>query len=372
MTEFLGLMPDWLAGVGIFVLAASAALLIYTVVSRGILVATNGRTSFLRSLFLRVRRLVCLALVLVAINVAAQLPYFPERFSEVTAKLLGVAVILLIGWAAAIAIDVASTFYLRRFHPAGHESIEARKHYTQVRILRRALDLLIGVITVAAALMAFEPVRQFGVSLFASAGAAGLIVGLAARPVLSNLIAGIQLAITQPIRLNDAVVVEGEWGLIEEITSTYVVIKIWDLRRLVVPLSYFMEKPFQNWTREATQILGTVYLQADYRVPVPKLRAKLDEIVRESEIWDEAVVNLQVTAFKDSTVELRMLMSARNSSEAWNLRCEVREKMLAFLQNEYPESLPRTRVEISPAANDAENLRRDAHLLFAGAGRGTS
>lgn len=351
-TELLNLIPDWLAGVGIFVVAAAVAVLLYAGLSRTILLATGGATSYLRSLFLRVRRLACIALVLIAFNFAAQLPYFPERFSELTSKLLSVAVILLVGWAAVIAIDVASSFYLRRFQHATNDSIQARKHFTQVRLLRRTIDILIALITIAAALMAFEPVRQFGVSLFASAGAAGLIVGLAARPVLSNLIAGIQLAITQPIRINDAVIVEGEWGWIEEITSTYVVIKIWDLRRLVVPLSYFMEKPFQNWTRETTQILGTVFLRADYFVPIPKLRRKLEEIVRSSALWDKNVVNLQVTDFKDSTVEIRMLVSAKNSPDAWDLRCEVREKMLAFLQAEYPESLPRQRIELSAHASN--------------------
>ncbi|MGE3332010.1 MAG: mechanosensitive ion channel family protein [Rhodospirillaceae bacterium] len=358
--SLLQAVPDWVAGVGIAMLAIAVGLLIYALISRAILAATNGKTTYLRSLFLRARRLGCLTLVLIALNFAAQLPYFPEQFSSPTSKLLSVAVILLLGWAATIAIDVASGFYLRRYQQASGESLEARKHFTQVRILRRAIDLLVALITIAAALMAFEPVRQFGISLFASAGAAGLVVGLAARPVLSNLIAGIQLAITQPIRINDAVVVEGEWGWIEEITSTYVVIKIWDLRRLVVPLSHFMEKPFQNWTREATQILGTIYLQVDYLAPVDLLRRKLEEIVRGSSLWDGTVVNLQVTEFKDSTVELRMLVSARNSSDAWNLRCEVREKMLGFLQTEHPESLPRDRIEFSAVvSNDDEDASRE-------------
>ncbi|MCC6915145.1 MAG: mechanosensitive ion channel family protein [Rhodospirillaceae bacterium] len=356
--QYLDLVPDWLAGVGIFVLAAAAALLVYTVLSRALLAATKDTPSFVRSLFLRIRRLACLALILVAFNFAAQLPYFPAQFGEIVSKLLSVAVILLVGWGAVIAIDVASSFYLKRFQSEAGDSIQARKHFTQVRVLRRAIDLLIGLITIAAALMAFEPVRQFGVSLFASAGAAGLIVGLAARPVLSNLIAGIQLAVTQPIRLNDAVVVEGEWGWIEEITSTYVVIKVWDLRRLIVPLSYFMEKPFQNWTRETTQILGTVFLQVDYLVPVAQLRSKLAEIVAQSELWDKAAVDLQVTDFKESSVELRMVVSAKNSSDAWSLRCDVREKMLAFLQAEYPESLPRQRIEFS-ALVAHENLDSD-------------
>lgn len=345
----MAMIPDWAAGIGIFVLAATIAILIYVGAAKIILAATKKHMSYLHSLFLRVRRLLCLALVLVSLSFAVQLPYFPDRIGEVSAKLLSVAVILLIGWAAAIAIDVASSLYLRQYQDDAANNLLARKHFTQVRVLRRAIDILIGLITIAAALMAFEPVRQFGVSLFASAGAAGLIVGLAARPVLSNLIAGIQLAITQPIRINDAVVVEGEWGWIEEITSTYVVIKVWDWRRLIVPLSYFMEKPFQNWTRDSSQIIGSVFMRTDYFVPVSEIRTKLDEVVGSSKLWDKKVVNLQVTDLKETGVELRILVSAPTSPEAWDLRCEVREKMLTYLQNEFPASLPRHRVEVSEA-----------------------
>jgi small-conductance mechanosensitive channel len=201
------------------------------------------------------------------------------------------------------------------------------------------------------------------VSLFASAGAAGLVVGFAARPVLSNLIAGIQLAITQPIRIKDAVLVEGEWGWIEEITSTYVVVKIWDWRRLIVPLSYFMEKPFQNWTRETAEIIGTVFIYTDYKVPVERLRKRLEEIVHESTLWDKNVVNLQVTDFKESTVEIRMLVSARTSPQVWDLRCEVREKLLAYLQCEVPDVLPHTRIllEQQSSAAAASYLQRTGY-----------
>lgn len=346
ISQLMKLVPDWAAGVGIFVLAIATASLVYLTVAKVIIIATKGRATYLHSVFLRVRRIICLGLILVATNLAAQLPFFSQRISDLAAKVLSVAVILLIGWSAAIAIDVASNVYLRQYKNDAADSLLARKHFTQIRVLRRTIDVLIGLVTIAAALMAFEPVRQFGVSLFASAGAAGLVVGLAARPVLSNLIAGIQLAITQPIRIGDAVIVEGEWGLIEEITSTYVVIKVWDLRRLIVPLSYFMEKPFQNWTRDSSQIIGAVSLYADYRVPVDVVRSKLHEIARASKLWDKQVVNLQVTDLKDSSVELRMLVSAQTSGQAWDLRCEVREKMLAFLQEEYPQSLPRQRIEL--------------------------
>ena len=183
------------------------------------------------------------------------------------------------------------------------------------------------------------------------------MAGLAARPLLSSLIAGVQIAMTQPIRIDDAVVVENEWGWIEEITSTYVVIKLWDWRRLIVPLSYFIEKPFQNWTREGAAIIGSVFLYVDYAVPVDRVREKLSEIVKASRLWDGRVVNLQVSDAKDHAIELRALVSARTSPLAWDLRCEVREKLIAFLRDEYPQALPRQRADLDlrqpQAASDA-------------------
>ena len=179
--------------------------------------------------------------------------------------------------------------------------------------------------------------------MFASAGVAGIVAGLAARPVLSNLIAGVQLAVTQPVRLDDAVVVEGEWGTIEEITSTYVVVRVWDLRRLIVPLTYFIEKPFQNWTREHSALLGAVLFYLDYRAPIGVIREKLADICKQSKSWNGQTAVLQVTDCKDSTIEVRALVSANSAGAAFELRCEVREKMIDFLQREHPEALPRQR-----------------------------
>ena len=218
---------------------------------------------------------------------------------------------------------------------------------TQVRVLLRTAEGLVVLVTLGAALMTFDPVRQYGVSLFASAGVAGIVAGLAARPVLTNLIAGVQLAMTQPIRIDDAVVVENEWGTIEEITSTYVVVRLWDWRRMIVPLSYFIEKPFQNWTRENSALVGSAMIYVDYRAPVGVIRDKLAEIVKNSKNWDGGAVNLQVTDAKESTIELRCLMSARRAGQAFDLRCEVREKLVDFLQKHHPEALPRQRSEVA-------------------------
>jgi hypothetical protein len=195
-------------------------------------------------------------------------------------------------------------------------------------------------------LVTFPSIREIGTSLLASAGLAGLVVGLAARPTLANLLAGLQIALTEPIRLDDVVIVEGEWGKVEEITTTYVVVRIWDLRRLIVPLSQFIEKPFQNWTRQTADLLGTVFVYTDYSVSVDAVRQKLLEILQLSGMWDGKVWGLQVTNATDHTMELRALMSAPDSSRAWDLRCHVREKLIEHLQNRYPQSLPQTRVHL--------------------------
>jgi len=232
----------------------------------------------------------------------------------------------------------------------------ARKHVTQVRVFKRVIDTLIVLIAVSTALMTFDSVKQYGLSLFASAGAAGLIVGLAARPLLSNLIAGVQIAITQPIRIQDAVIIENEWGWVEDIASTYVVIRLWDWRRLVVPLSYFIERPFQNWTRDTQSLIGSIALHVDYNSDVSRIRRRLEQAVRESKLWDGAVVNLQVVESHPRTIELRALVSARTAPQSWDLRCEIREKLLSFIREQMPEALPRERTTISPLGADLGDI----------------
>jgi small-conductance mechanosensitive channel len=194
--------------------------------------------------------------------------------------------------------------------------------------------------------MTIGAVRQWGVSLLASAGVVGIIAGLALQPFLTNLVAGIQIATAQPIRIDDAVIVEGEWGTIEEITSTYVVVKLWDWRRLILPLTYFIEKPFQNWTRETARLIGTAFIYVDYEAPMDRLRAELERICKASPLWDGDVVNLQVTDITDRVAQVRCLASARSAPVVFDLRCEIREAMLAFLRDHCPEALPQDRVAL--------------------------
>jgi small-conductance mechanosensitive channel len=316
----------------------------------------RGRPDFLGRLLAETKNPARAALVAFAVGAALQAAPFESEIKDMLTHVLIITFVVLLGWIAHIAIVIASDLYLSRFRLDIEDNLTARKHVTQIAILRRAIDTLIIVITVGAALMTFEQVRQYGVSLFASAGVAGLIVGLAARPVLSNLIAGFQIAMTQPIRLDDVVIVEDEWGRVKEITSTYVVLGLWDERDMIVPLSYFMEKPFQNWTRTSAGLIGTVFIHADHTVPVARVRERLEEIVKGSALWDGRVAKLQVTESKEWTVELRAIVSARNSGDAWDLRCDVREKLIDFLQRDHPTALPRRRNEtvFEPASAHAE------------------
>ncbi len=227
------------------------------------------------------------------------------------------------------------------------DNLRARQIQTQSRVLLRTLGFFVLLIGSAGMLMTFPAARQFGASLLASAGLAGLAVGFAARPVLANLIAGIQIAITQPIRLDDVVIVENEWGRIEEITGTYVIVRIWDDRRLVVPLQYFIEKPFQNWTRRNSSIIGSVFLWVDYSLPLEPVREELRRLCGEvPELWDGRVIVLQVTDTSEKSIQLRVLVSSPDSSRNWDLRCHLRESLICFIQRRYPDSLPQLRADL--------------------------
>lgn len=247
------------------------------------------------------------------------------------------------GWIIALIVDWQLRSAIARADISVPDNLSARKLQTRVRMLRRVASVVIAVLTVSIALMSLPIAREFGLSLFASAGVAGLIVGIAAQPVLANLIAGLQIAITQPIRIDDAVVVEGEWGWIEDIGLFHVIIRLWDERRLVTPLNYFNQNTFQNWTKENASIIGSVFWSVDYRAPLSLMREKLSEICRDSPLWDGRVVVLQVTEAKGDSLEIRALASARTSPDAWDLRCDIRERMILWLHENHPDALPAQR-----------------------------
>jgi small-conductance mechanosensitive channel len=353
VADAFSFLPSWAVAGIVLALAVVASLAVHGVLGRLTRRAFANRPGVI-SLMARTRALTRLACVTIALALVLPAIDLPPGAAALFATALPFCFVVLLGWIALIAVDIGVNMYLMRFRLDADDNLLARKHVTQMRVLRRVISTVVLLITAGAALMTIGAVRQVGVSLFASAGVAGLAVGLAARPVLANLIAGVQLAMTQPIRIEDAVIVENEWGWIEEITSTFVVVRLWDLRRMIVPLSYFMEKPFQNWTREGSAIIGAVLLYLDYTAPIEAIRAKAEAIVAASRLWDRKVVNTQVTDTRERVIEVRVLVSAANASAAFDLRCEVREQLIAFLRGEHPESLPRSRNEtVEPQVADA-------------------
>jgi small-conductance mechanosensitive channel len=298
-----------------------------------------------RAIFL----ITCLLIVLPAV------PGLPDRVEDPVRQALVMALVASIGWFVVGCVYVLQNIFLRRYDLNAENNIQARRVHTQFQLFRRMVISFVIVITAGALLWSFHDPRiwHYGTGLLASAGVASLILATAAKSTAANFLAGLQIAITEPIRIDDVVVVQGEWGRVEEINSAYVVIKIWDLRRLIVPLSYFIENSFQNWSREATDIMGTAFLYVDYSIPVEALRAELDRIVHASPLWDQKVCGLQVTNLSEHTMELRCLMSSHNASRNFDLRCDVREKMTAFIQQQYPEAFPQTRftaTQAEPAA----------------------
>ena len=345
--------------VGAIVVGLLAHRIAFSVLAKRSLKMSVVDTSLVR----HSRRPATFILPLLAVIFAERaLPVSPT-IKDALAHVVGLGLIASVAWLLVVMIDVGEDVITGRYKVEIADNLAARRIQTQVTVLRRIAQIVVTVVTVAIMLMTFPAIHQIGASLLASAGLAGLVLGVAMRSTLASLIAGIQIALTQPIRIEDAVVVEGEWGWIEEITTTYVVVRIWDLRRLMVPLSYFIEKPFQNWTHRTADLLGSVFIYTDYTVPVEALRRELARILTSTNQWMGKVCVLQVTDARERTVELRALMDARDSGTAWDLRCYVREKLIEFLQREYPQCLPKTRAELHriPEPGRELGLMRDPH-----------
>jgi small-conductance mechanosensitive channel len=338
---------QWLVFIVALVVVICAALVLHYLLIKilgGLARRSNSRVPDL--LVRHLRRPVLWVMILIAVSLAAEFSVFPPPVEVFAVHLFAILLIALVIWLLTRAMCALSDIVLLRFEMDAKDNLRARAVYTQVNMLRRVVIVAIITIGFAAILMTFDRVRQLGTAILASAGIAGIVLGLAAQKTLGNLIAGLQIAFTQPIRIDDVVIVEGEWGRIEEITLTYVVVKIWDLRRLVVPITYFIEHAFQNWTRVSADLLGTVFLYTDYTVPVEAVRAELRRVLDETELWDHKVGQLQVTNASDRTLELRALVSAPDAGAAWDLRCLVREKLIEFIQKNYPHALPRLRADI--------------------------
>jgi small-conductance mechanosensitive channel len=341
-------LTPWLTSAGILAAVAVAMLLVHSIVYRLLGDLAAHTSSSLDDSFVRhSRKPVKLMLPLLAAIVTLGTLPLPHSVLGPLRHIVGLALIGATAWLAVSLLGVIDDAVVLKFRIDVKDNLAARRVQTQVKVLQRIVTVVIVIVTVSIGLMTFPEIRQLGTSLLASAGLAGLIVGLAARSTLENLLAGVQVALTEPIRIDDVVIVEGEWGRIEEIRTSYVVVRIWDLRRLVVPIAYFIQHPFQNWTRTSADLMGTVFVYVDYTVPVEAVRQELQRILEASrDLWDGKVCVLQVTDSKERTLELRALVSAADSGAAWDLRCRVREKLVEFLQENYPESLPRVRAEI--------------------------
>ncbi len=272
-------------------------------------------------------------------------------FQHITTLLL----IISLTWVA-VALTSAIGDVIVKLNPALEDEWKrARKIETQTRFLVRGLNIVIVLVGMGIALMTFDSVSKVGTSLLASAGIGGIILGFAARPVLSNLLAGMQIALTQPLRIDDVVHVQGEWCWVEEVTATYVVLRVWDLRRLIVPLQWFIENPFQNWSRNSAELMGSTMIWLDYGIPVDPLREEYARLLRASPDWDGLTETVQVVEASEKAIQIRFLMSAKNSNTLWNLRCYVREQMIAYIKQYYPEYLPQYRAQW--VENDSESAQ---------------
>ena len=327
--------------------------------------AERSHNWFAGSVVRRTCRPAAYVVPLLAILIAEQFLDLPAAWTNAIVHASGLLTIAGIGWTLIALIRLWSDVVVARHRTDVEDNLLARQLGTRVDILSRVGVTIVVIVTAGMILMTFPAIRALGTTLLASAGLAGIVVGLAARPLFENLVAGIQLALTQPIRIDDVVVVETQFGRVEEIHSTYIVVRLWDLRRLVVPLSYFINTPFENWTRRTANLIGEVYLFADYAVDVEALRAELPRILARTPMWDGQVQNLQVTDATDRAVQIRALVSARDSGTLWDLRCFVREALIAHLRDRQPGVLPRVRIDAAGGAPVA-----NGHAAQAGRGNG--
>jgi small-conductance mechanosensitive channel len=342
---------DWQAvghNLGLFLLAIAAACLLHYLLYLFLRRLAKRQHSVLATAIIThtLRAALLLFLLLAGSAILPELA-IPLSLHSSLSHVLEVGYIVALAWLAMGLTEIANSLINHRLPQDIQDNVRARRMRTQLGLLRQIVLGLIWFSAFAAILITFPTIRSIGAGLFASAGLAGLAVGMAARPTLGNLIAGIQIALTEHVRIDDAVVVEGEWGRVVEVSTTYVVIRLWDLRHLIVPLSYFIEKPFQNWTRYSSDLVGAVLLYVDYTMPVEPLREEYDLILKSSPLWDGKTMALQVTDFKESTMELRFLMSAANPSAVFDLRCYVRERLIDYLQKHHAYAFPRVRAAVN-------------------------
>jgi small-conductance mechanosensitive channel len=300
----------------------------------------------IKSTVKHLRRPVAIFIPLLFLNFSLTLMEMTPTSRLPLTKILEIALTITFALILVRTINILEDYFYLKYDLNKENNLKERKIRTQLQFVRKFIISLIILITAAIILLSFESMRKIGAGLLTGVGIGGIIIGFAAQKSLGNLLAGFQIAFTQPIRIDDVLIVEGEWGKVEEITLTYVVVNIWDQRRLILPITYFIENPFQNWTRVSADLLGTVFLYLDYAIPIEPMRQELSKLLNANPLWDKRVNVVQVTdSTKDGVIEVRFLMSASNSSRAFDLRCHVREAMISFIQRNYPESLPKKRLE---------------------------
>jgi small-conductance mechanosensitive channel len=363
---------DWTIGVIILIIAitvsANARRILMGALGK-LRRAKGGDLGHTLKIVGRVRRPAQALIILTGVGIILPLLHFPPHTLEVLQKGLAVIWFLTVGWLLVALVYCMEDFLLLRYDVSVANNVRARRARTQMQLMRRMVTTLLVIVDAGLVLSVFRDsqIWHYGAGLLASAGLASLVLATAAKTSASNFLAGLQIALTEPIRLDDVVIVEGEWGRIEEITTTYVIVAIWDQRRLVVPLTYFIETPFQNWTRDTSDLLGTSFLYVDYSIPVQALRDELTRVLENEPQWDKRVNVLQVTNLSERTMEVRCLLSAADSSQQFNLRCIVREKMVKFIQMNYPDAFPRTRFSaVSPLDEKRESepswSMRNSHI----------
>lgn len=308
---------------------------------------TSLNYSLFRSILTRLNKPVTYFLPLITLNLVLPLMELNKSTFTIIDKIIGILLIVTFSMVLVAVVKVFEDFLYHLYNLNKTDNLRERKIRTQIQFIRKLIISLIVVLAIGAVLLSFSSLRRIGTGLLTGVGISGIIVGLAAQRSLGNLLAGLQIAFTQPIRLDDVLVVEGEYGRVEEITLTYVVLGIWDQRRLILPINYFIEKPFQNWTRTTAEILGTVFLYLDYTAPFDEIRKEFKRLLQTTELWDKRTSGMQITNTTQNTVEIRLLVSATNSSRAFDLRCYIRENLITFIQKNYPEALPATRAIVS-------------------------
>jgi len=338
----------WLATAGYALLAILVAIALYKVLVF-LLVRFCKPASATRMFFNAAAPAIWMTLCLAAVNGVLHSAPADLYLLAPIQQLITLLLVASLTWAAVCCTSALGEVIVK-LNPAleGHWK-KARKVETQTRFLVRGLNVVIVLVGTGVALMTFDSVRHVGTSLLASAGVGGVILGFAARPVLSNLLAGMQIALTQPFRIDDVLYVEDQWTWVEEVTATYVVLRVWDLRRLVVPLQWFIENPFQNWSRNSADLIGSALVWLDYGIPIEPLREEFARLLRDSSDWDKSTESVQVVEGGEKAMQIRFLMSASDSSKLWNLRCEIREGIIVFVQTHYPEYLPRHRAQMLEA-----------------------